>query len=220
MTKNQKNFLMDGKRKLVLLFAKVKMIPMHKQIYADEAGFFPNDAHNFGRSRVGKRLFRKRKRRGRKYTLHTYGKENIVLHWELRGNNANDSQVCTVMNSVTKKLEKDDILLWDRLGKSGRCKNPKSQHYNPKVVESVRRCGADVWYLPPKGKYFNPMELLFNDLKSYYIRPAYGRNYKELSKYQLARIIGKYMREVASHKLPGFFRARANGRDAERLKLF
>ena len=141
------------------------------------------------------------------------------MYWTLRDKNANDAEVQKVMRSATKKFQKGDVLLWDRLGKSGRCKNPKSQHYNPEVVQSIKDRGAEVWYLPPKGKYFNPAELLFNDLKNHYIRPAYGKSDKEMSKDKLTRIVRKYMKQVAPAKLPGFFRARANGAEAERLDI-
>ena len=87
------------------------------------------------------------------------------------------------------------------------------------MIECFEQRGVQVWYLPPKGKYFNPMEMLFNDLKSHYIRPAYGVSNKEMSKDKLSRIISKYMREVAPYKLPGFFRAHANGGEAKRLGI-
>ena len=58
-------------------------------------------------------------------------------------------------------------------GRSGRARNPKSQHYNPDVLAAIKSKGAKVLFLPPKAKYLNPLELLFNDLKQHYIRPAF-----------------------------------------------
>lgn len=199
---------------------RVKRVPLNKRVYEDETGIFSNDAPEYGRCRKGKKLYRSRKRRGVKYTLHVFARQSKAIYWALRDQNANDAEVCTVMRSASKKLENVDVLLWDRLGRSGRCKNPKAQHYNPKVIQQVKNRGAEVWFLPPKGKYFNPIELLFNDLKNHHIRPAYGRNSKEMTKYQLSRIIGKYMREVAPVRLPGFFKARANGSQARNDGLF
>ena len=50
------------------------------------------------------------------------------------------------------------ILLLDRLGRSGRSKNPKALHYNPKVRGGfVPSKGYEL--LPPKGAEFNPIEL-------------------------------------------------------------
>ena len=110
-------------------------------------------------------------------------------------------------------------MIWDRLGRSGRSQNPKKQHYNPEIIKSIVDRGGEVWHLPPYGKYFNPAELLFNDLKNHYIRPHYGKFNKELSKETITRIVRKYMRDVAPTKLPGFFRARANGAEVKKLGL-
>lgn len=112
-------------------------------------------------------------------------------------------------------MDKGDTLIWDRLGRSGRSTNPVKQHYNPKVKEESAKRGMEVMFLPPLGKYFDPMELLFNDLKEHYLREK-GPG---LTRPELMRIISKYMREEAPSKLPGFFRERANGREAEREGL-
>lgn len=212
-------FTDEWKQESRTFVGKVKKVAQDRRIYGDESGIYTNDAPKTGRGRVGQRLKRKRKRHGKKYTLHTFVKRRRVLYWTLRDKNANDVEVQKVMRSAMKKFDEGDVLLWDRLGKSGRCKNPKSQHYNPKVIQAIKDRGADVWYLPPKGKYFNPAELLFNDLKNHYIRPAYGKSNTEMSKDKLTRIIRKYMNDIAPSKLPGFFRARANGAEAERLGL-
>lgn len=212
-------FTDDWKSEARGFIRKVKKVSFARRVYGDETGIFSNDAPRFGRCRVGKKLFRKRKRRGKKYTLHVFAHETYMVYWTLRDKNANDAEVCEVTKRACKNFEKDDVLLWDMLGRSGRAKNPKAQHFNPSVIQRFEERGVEVWYLPPKGKYFNPTELLFNDLKSHYIRPAYGISNKEMSKDKLTRIIRNYMNDVAPHKLPGFFRARANGAEAIRLQL-
>ena len=62
-------------------------------------------------------------------------------------------------------------------------------------------------FLPPKDKYFNPLELLFNDLKQHDI----GR---PLSKSKIVGLIRGHVDETAARVLPGFLQARANGKDA------
>ena len=74
--------------------------------------------------------------------------------------------------------------------------------------------GVTVKFLPPKGKYFNPLELLFNDLKSHYIRPKFLRNGQPLPKSQIEGLIREYVDEKAPTTLSGFFSARANGKYA------
>jgi hypothetical protein len=39
------------------------------------------------------------------------------------------------------------------------------------VIGAIEGNEGKVIHLPPKGKYLNPVELLFNDLKNHYIRP-------------------------------------------------
>ena len=141
------------------------------------------------------------------------------MHWQLRNTNANDVEVQKVAKKMKKKLEPGDVVIWDQLGRSGRTRNPRRQHFNPEVIQSIKDMGAEVMHLPPKGKYWNPAELLFNDLKNHYIRPAYCNSGKPMSRDKLMRIMRKYMRDVAPEKLPGFFRARANGAELSKLNL-
>ena len=68
-------------------------------------------------------------------------------------------------------MKSGETVIWDRLGRSGRAVNPSSQHYSPVARDLFEERGAcRIKFLPPKGKYFNPLELLFNDLKQHYIR--------------------------------------------------
>jgi transposase len=110
-------------------------------------------------------------------------------------------------------MRQGEVLLWDQLGKSGRCLHPIRQHFNSEVIEKLKRKGVKVIHLPPKGKYLNPLELLFSDLKEHYIRPQFPRSGRDLSKKELKGIIRNYMDNLAPRNLYKFFRARANGRE-------
>ena len=132
---------------------------------------------------------------------------------------------CQTKNADTKEIERvavdaatqmsvGDTLIWDRLGRSGRASHPTSQHYSPEAKATFHARGVTTKFLPPKGKYFNPLELLFNDLKSHYIRPNFLRNGQALPKSRIEGLIREYVEEKAPTTLPGFFRARANGKHA------
>ena len=56
-------------------------------------------------------------------------------------------------------VDQDKILLLDRLGRSGRSKDPKRMHYNKDVREKFIDKGCGYELLPPKGAEFNPCEL-------------------------------------------------------------
>ena len=111
-------------------------------------------------------------------------------------------------------MKSGETVIWDRLGRSGRAVNPSSQHYSPVARDLFEERGVSIKFLPPKGKYFNPLELLFNDLKQHDIRPNFPKNGRPLSKSKIAGLIRGYVDETAARVLPGFFQARANGKDA------
>ena len=116
-------------------------------------------------------------------------------------------------------MDEGDTPIWDCLGRSGRALHPIHQHESSAVREKFAERGVPIKFLPPKGKYFNPIELLFNDLKSHYIRPNFPKNGKLLSKSKIQALVREYMDETAPSTLPGFFSARANGKDAIANKI-
>lgn len=198
---------------------RVKRIPFRNRIYVDETAVFGNECKKKGRARVGTKLYYPRSRQSKKYTLHVYMTNEAVLHWELADKNATDAEVLRVFKRVKNKLERGKTLIWDRLGRSGRAKNPTAQHYNPKIAETLRECGVDLMFLPPKGKYFNPAELLFGDLKEHGIRPYFPATGENLTHAKLVKLIRKWMEDKAPGHLAGYYTARANGRDALRDRL-
>ena len=197
----------------------VKTIAMHRRIYEDEAAIYANEAPHKGRSRKGKPIIRARSRYATKYTLHVYAKKDRVVHWDLSDKNADTKEIERVAVDAAAQMDEGDTLIWDRLGRSGRALHPIHQHYSPAVREEFKERGVSIKFLPPKGKYFNPIELLFNDLKSHYIRPNFPKNGKPLSKSKIQALVREYMDETAPSTLPGFFSARANGKDAIANKI-
>ena len=58
------------------------------------------------------------------------------------------------------------ILIWDRLGRSGRSLNPCKQHCNPEVIAALNEKQIKEVKLPPKGHEANPIELFNNAVQS------------------------------------------------------
>ncbi len=201
----------EWKTEMRRFIGKVQKIPLDKRIYGDEAAVYSNEVLQVGRARRGKKLFRPKPRWGKRYTLHVYARRKGVMYWELADKNADDKEVVRVVRSVAKKIKNDDVLLWDRLGRSGRKRNPDKQHYNPTAMAAIESKGGKVVHLPPKGKYLNPVELLFNDLKNQYIRPQFPENGENLSRRKLNSIIKTYMTKKAPTVLKNFFAHCANG---------
>jgi len=198
---------------------EVKRIPLYKRIYQDETPIYANEAPKKGRARTGKPIFRARKRYAKKYTLHLYAKRDGVLHWDLSSKNADTKEVERVAVDAAGEMESGDTLIWDRLGRSGRASHPRAQHYSPEARATFEERGVTIKFLPPKGKYFNPLELLFNDLKTHYIRPKFPENGFPLPKSEIEELVQGYVDEKAPATLRGFFRARANGADAKKKQI-
>ena len=74
-------------------------------------------------------------------------------------------------------------------------------------------------FITPKGTYFNPLELLFNDLKTHYIRPKLPKYGLPLPKSEIEELVQGYVDEKAPTTLRAFFRARANGVDAKKKQI-
>ena len=107
-----------------------------------------------------------------------------------------------------------DTLIWDRLDRSGRALHPSAQHYSPEAKATFEERGVAIKFLPPQGKYFNPLELLFNDLETHYIRPKFQENGLSLQE-----LVQGCVDEKAPTTLRAFFRARANGADAKTKQI-
>ena len=113
-----------------------------------------------------------------------YAKSTHIVHWELCDTSAKAGEVERVAAAAAKKMKKGDVVIWDRLDRNevGDVRIQLPNNYSPKAKESFKAKGVKLLFLPPKGKYFDPVELLFNDLKSHYIRPAFPRNGEKLTK--------------------------------------
>ena len=146
----------------------------------------------------------------------TFTQRKIVWCTGLVRQNADIKEIERVAVDAAAQMDEGDTLIWDRLGRSGRALHPIHQHSSP---EEFKERGVSIKFLPPKGKYFNPIELLFNDLKSLYIRPNFPKNGKLLSESKIQALVREYMDETAPSTLPGFFSARANGKDAITNKI-
>jgi hypothetical protein len=67
---------------------------------------------------------------------------------------------------VFGRLKRNDILMWDRLGRAGRAQYPMTAHYNLEIKAAANEAGIGLGLLTPKGAEFNPIELAFLVLKA------------------------------------------------------
>ncbi|KAJ3225860.1 hypothetical protein HK099_006063 [Clydaea vesicula] len=147
-------------------------IPMKKRVYMDESFVYDNEARSYGRSLRGKRISRQRKRhRKRWWTFYLAIRMEGIVHAPLIS-----TENATLANFWIM-LKKFCLHVY---GKE-MCKNPSKQHYNPEAKATIESKRARILLLPPKGKYFNPIELAFGTIKtnirnSYTLSKAGGEN--------------------------------------------
>ena len=103
---------------------------MRYRIYAYKISIWNNEVPKRVRAPRDKGLYRAKACHNKKWTLHVFAKRDKVVYWELRDHNADDTEVQQVALKALKKIKKVYILIWDRLGRSGKSKNPSKQHYN------------------------------------------------------------------------------------------
>lgn len=199
---------------------KLKPVAFKNRDYEDESPIYRNEAPGRGWSERGKPIFRARHYQATKYNLLMVVSYDRVVHWALTTGKTGDPQIVKFMNSAIPKMEEGHTLIWDRLGRGGAKEVPDKCHYNPGIIKKLQDHGNKCLILPPKGKYLNPMELLFCDLKEHYIRPKFHQDGTPMKKNEIEEIIQDYVDNAAPAKLAGFYRERANGRGAKRQKLF
>ena len=105
-------------------------------------------------------ILRARSRYATKYTLHVYAKRSGVLHWDLSDRNADTKEIARVAIDAVGAMKSGETVIWDRLGRSGRAVQSEQPALQPGGERSIRGVACRSSFLPPKGKYFNPLEPL------------------------------------------------------------
>ena len=197
-------------------YSLLQEIPEPKRVYMDESFIYDYETPRFGRSLKGERIPRSRSRHGRKWTVYLAIREDGLVHPPiLSDESANDLNFYHyVWQHLAPNLRRGDVVIWDRLGKAGRCANPSKQHYNPDVKRLIEEKGCQVMFLPPKGKYFNPIELVFGILKTHlrnrYTVSAACLERRTRTEEELKIDLDYATTQITALKLEGCFRERAN----------
>jgi hypothetical protein len=94
--------------------------------------------------------------------------------------------------------------------------------YNPEARRLIEEAGCHLIFLPPRGKYFNPIELFFGTAKNH-IRSSYSgsraaQERRHRTDRELIQAIFDGCASVSSAAVEGFYRERAGLRSF--LKAF
>jgi transposase len=207
----------------------VKDVPMNKRVYFDESFSYLNEAPARGRAQRGKTARRQREAHAKRYMFALAIRQSGLVHPPAIAckTMTDDVFMSYVRAQLVPHLREGDVVIWDRLGKSGRTKNPTKQReysvksgycaqcaadYNPEARELIEAKGARLVFLPPKGKHFNPIELLFGKAKTH-IRNSYttslaAREKRHRRDGELIQAIMDGCASITLKDIQGYFRER------------
>jgi transposase len=204
-------------------YLKVKDIPWNKRVYMDESFVYNNEAPAYGRSAAGEPINRVRDKRGKRLTLYLAIRVDGLVHMPiLKPENADDVEFMKyVEQTLVPHLRFGEVVIWDRLGRSGRCKNPCKQHYNPLARQMIEDKLCQLLILPPKGKYFDPIELVFSllkhDVRKTYAESMAAAEQRPRTEVEIRDAVRSAALNITPSHLHGFYKERANGRSFRKV---
>lgn len=176
-----------------------------------------------GRSKSGRPINRIRDKRGKRWTMYLAIRVDGLVHPPiLKSEHADDVEFMKyVEETLIPYLRVGEVVIWDRLGRSGRAKNPCKQHYNPRARQLIEQKGCQLLILPPKGKYFDPIELVFGLLKTE-VRRTYGFStaafeIRPRTEQETREAVRDASFKIKASQLRGFFKERADGRSFKKV---
>ena len=107
--------------------------------------------------------------------------------WDLSAQNMQTPKRLTrVAIDAVGAMKSGETVIWDRVGVKWACCESEQRALQPGGERSIRGAWRVDQVLASEGQVFNPLELLFNDLKQHYIRPNFPKNGRPLSKSKIA----------------------------------
>ncbi|KAI9088856.1 hypothetical protein DFS34DRAFT_698400 [Phlyctochytrium arcticum] len=112
--------------------ADIRGIPPSRRVYVDESFVYDNEAPKRGRGKRGQPIPRVRSRHGKRWTVYAAIRQDGFVHSPIIDSETTDDVnfYHYVWRHLVPNLRPNEVVIWDRLGKAGRCKNPSKQHYN------------------------------------------------------------------------------------------
>lgn len=150
---------------------EIKKIPQDKRVYVDETFASAGLRKERGRFPRGKKTVTPQNRKyPRMVIIGAIRKSGFIRPSEIynKGSISSSDFEIYVKKKLCPLLNEGDVVLWDRYGRSGRAKNPTAYHFSPKAKADIERRGAKLKMLPPYGKYLDPIEEVFGDVKKIY----------------------------------------------------
>lgn len=150
---------------------KIQNIPHGDRVYVDETFASAGITRRTGRFPKKKKPWSKGNRKYPRMVIAGAITKEGFLHkskiWNKGSITDNDFDTY-VSKTLAPKLRAGHVVFWDQYGKFGRVKNPTSRHFSVKARKAIERRGGKLIMLPRYGKHFDPIELIFGDIKKNY----------------------------------------------------
>ncbi len=203
---------------------EIKSVPFSKRVYVDETWMGAGVRRRAGRFPSGTVPHAPR---NRKYPRKTVVGAIRQGGWIRSSRILNKGSITTgefedyVQRDLAPLLRRGDVVIWDRLGKSGRALNPTATHFSPVARAAIEARGARLVLLPPAGKHHNPIEIVFGETKRVYEkeirRLTRARNASSLTFKQLCAAWRKAEGLVSQATIDHAFSERATGQEFRRV---
>lgn len=142
----------------VEFWQKITEIDPNKLVFIDESGFWIGMSRTVARAPEGQRVYDLREfYRGKKVSLIGAIKlTGLVATRMIAGSMQGDDFEAFVKTDLVPKLEVGDVVVMDNL----------NSHHRATVVEAIESANASVLYMPTYSPEFNPIEMMWSQLKS------------------------------------------------------
>jgi transposase len=136
----------------------LKEIDPEKLVFIDESGFWVGMTRPIARAAKGKKVYERRKfYRSRKMTIiGAIKRSKVVTQKILEGSMKKENFLEFIKVNLVPNLEAGDVVVMDNL----------NSHHRKEVKEMIESVGAKVQYLPVYSPEFNPIEMMWSQLKS------------------------------------------------------
>ena len=137
----------------------IRDVDVERLVFIDETGFWVGMNRSVARAVKGKRAYQLRSfYRGKKLTMIGAIRQGEVLATKIiEGSMKSDDFLEFVRLTLAPKLRLGDVVVMDNL----------NSHHRQEVREIIESVGARVVYLPVYSPEFNPIEMLWSQLKSF-----------------------------------------------------
>lgn len=220
----EKTFTAANAREGEEFAAKIRRIPLAKRVYVDETFVSAGIRRRHGRYPSGVAAWTPKNRKYPRKTIIGALRLSGFVHAGVvfnKGSITTGDFVHYVEHTLAPLLHGDEVVLWDQLGRSGRALNPTALHFSPEARVAIEARGASLQLLPSYGKLFDPIEMVFGDVKRIFDkdfgRLVLRRLPSSISFPKIRALWRSAESKVGAASIKRAFKERANGQEFSRV---